>query len=56
MAKKSKVDRPVVTMECTECRERNYTTEKNRRTTPERLELRKYDPVVRRHVLHRESR
>ena len=28
MAKKGKADRPTVTMECTECRERNYTTEK----------------------------
>lgn len=34
----------------------SYMTTKNRRTTPERLELRKYDPVVRRHVLYRESR
>lgn len=34
----------------------SYMTNKNRRTTPERLELRKYDPVVRRHVTYRESR
>jgi large subunit ribosomal protein L33 len=34
----------------------SYMTSKNRRTTPGRLELRKYDPVVRRHVLYRESR
>ncbi len=34
----------------------SYMTTKNRRTTPERLELRKYDPVVRKHVLYRESR
>ncbi|MGD9695681.1 MAG: 50S ribosomal protein L33 [Thermoleophilia bacterium] len=33
-----------------------YVTTKSRRATPERLELRKYDPVVRRHVLYRESR
>lgn len=33
-----------------------YTTTKNRRNTPGRLELKKYDPVVRRHVLYRETR
>ena len=33
-----------------------YVTTKSRRNTPERLELRKYDPVVRRHVLYREER
>ena len=33
-----------------------YITEKNRRNDPSRLELMKYDPHVRRHVLYRESR
>lgn len=33
-----------------------YTTEKNRRNDPSRLELRKYDPIVRRHVLYRETK
>ncbi len=33
-----------------------YTTTKNRRTTPEKLELRKYDPMVRKHVLYREAK
>ncbi|MCA9658751.1 MAG: 50S ribosomal protein L33 [Myxococcales bacterium] len=32
------------------------TTTKNRRATPERLELRKYDPIARRHVLFREGK
>jgi large subunit ribosomal protein L33 len=39
MAKKGKADRIVITLECTECRERNYTSEKNRRNDPSRLEL-----------------
>lgn len=55
MAKK-KGDRPVVTMECTECRERNYTTEKNRKNDPARLELKKFCPRCRTHQLHRETR
>ena len=33
-----------------------YTTTKNKRTTPARLELRKYDPVVRKHVTFREGK
>lgn len=33
-----------------------YTTDKNKRTMPEKLELKKYDPVVRKHVLFTEAR
>lgn len=33
-----------------------YMTNKNRRNTPGRLDIRKYDPVVRRHVVFREER
>jgi large subunit ribosomal protein L33 len=33
-----------------------YVTRKNRRSDPDRLVLRKYDPVVRRHVDFREER
>ncbi|MCC3777404.1 50S ribosomal protein L33 [Streptomyces sp. UNOB3_S3] len=33
-----------------------YVTRKNRRNDPDRLELRKYDPVARRHVTYREER
>jgi large subunit ribosomal protein L33 len=33
-----------------------YVTTKNPRSTPHRLEMRKYDPVVRRHVLFKESK
>jgi len=56
MAKKGKADRQVITLECTECRERNYTTEKNRRNDPNRLELQKFCPRCRQHRLHRETR
>ncbi|MHB8622588.1 MAG: 50S ribosomal protein L33 [Sulfuricaulis sp.] len=31
-----------------------YTTTKNKRTTPDKLELKKYDPVVRKHVAYKE--
>lgn len=33
-----------------------YTTDKNRRTTPDKLEMKKYDPVVRKHVLYTEAK
>lgn len=31
-----------------------YTTDKNKRTTPDKLEFKKYDPVVRKHVIYKE--
>ncbi len=33
-----------------------YTTTKNKRTTPEKLEVKKFDPVVRKHVLYKEAK
>ena len=33
-----------------------YTTSKNKRTTPDKLELKKYDPVARKHVIYKEGR
>jgi large subunit ribosomal protein L33 len=53
MAKKTV--RVVVKMRSTESGHM-YITSKNRRNDPKRLELRKYDPILRRHVLYRESR
>jgi large subunit ribosomal protein L33 len=33
-----------------------FTTTKNKRNTPDRLQLKRYDPVVRKHVLFKEAR
>ncbi len=33
-----------------------YTTTKNKQRTPEKLDLRKYDPITRRHELYREQK
>ena len=33
-----------------------YTTDKNKRTTPDKLEFKKYDPVVRKHVAYKEAK
>ena len=43
---KRKADRTIVTLECTECSNRNYTTEKNKRNDPQRMELKKYCPIA----------
>ena len=46
--------REVVTLACTECKDRNYTTTKNKKLTPGRIELKKYCPRLRKHTLPRE--
>lgn len=33
-----------------------YTTTKNKKTMPEKMEIRKFDPVVRKHVIYKEAR
>ena len=33
-----------------------YTTTKNKKTTPDKLEMKKYDPKVRKHVVYREDK
>ena len=54
MAKKA--DRIIITLACTECKERNYTSTKNKRNDPARLELDKYCPRCRQHRPHRETK
>jgi large subunit ribosomal protein L33 len=60
MAKKSKGNRIQVILECTEHKNSGlpgtsrYVTEKNRKNTTERLELKKYNPIMRKYTMHRE--
>ncbi|MDB5281850.1 MAG: ribosomal protein [Bacteroidota bacterium] len=60
MAKKSKGNRIQVILECTEQRaagiagSSRYMTYKNRKTTTERLELKKYNPYLKKVTLHKE--
>ena len=55
MAKKGKDVRLKITLECTEAPGTSrYSTVKNRRNTPDRLELKKYNPVLRKHTIHKE--
>merc|ERR1711924_123453 len=58
MAKKKGV-RLIITLECVEAKvaggtPSRYTSQKNKKTHPEKLELMKYNPFLRRHTLHRE--
>ena len=55
-AKGGKDLRPIIKMVSTAGPGHTYVTRKNRRNTPDRLVLRKFDPVVRRHVEYKESR
>ncbi len=60
MAKKSKENRIQVILECTEQKESGvpgmsrYITTKNRKNTTERLELKKYNPFLKKYTIHKE--
>ena len=60
MAKKSKDARVQVILECPEHKASGmpgtsrYITTKNRKNTPERLELKKYNPILKRMTIHKE--
>ncbi len=57
---KQKEDRVQVILECTEQKNSGvpgmsrYVTEKNRRNTPDRIELKKYNPYLNKHTIHKE--
>ncbi len=48
--------RDIVTLACTECKQRNYTTTKNKRNTPDKLEFNKYCRFCKKHTAHRETK
>jgi len=60
MAKKAKGNRIQVILECTEHKESGmagtsrYISTKNRKNTPERLEIKKFNAVLKRYTLHKE--
>ena len=45
-----------ITMVCSECKQRNYDTVKNKKNDPDRLEMKKYCKFCRKHTLHKESK
>jgi len=48
--------RVLVTLACSQCKQRNYNTTKNKRTTPEKLALRKYCRFCNTHTEHKETK
>ena len=60
MAKKSKGNRIQIILECTEHKATGlpgtsrYVTEKNRKKTPDRMELKKFNPVLKKMTIHKE--
>ena len=60
MAKKSKGNRIKIILECTEHKKSGlpgtsrYVTQKNRKNSPDRMELKKFNPVLKKVTVHRE--
>lgn len=45
-----------ITLACTECKRRNYRTNKNMKNTTERIEMMKYCKWCHKHTLHKETK
>lgn len=45
-----------VTLACTECKQRNYNTKKNKKNDPDRLEMNKFCKFCKKHTLHKETK
>ena len=48
--------RNAVTLACTECKQRNYQTNKNKKNNPDRIEMKKNCKFCKKHTLHRETK
>ena len=48
--------RDIITLACTQCKMRNYTTKKNKRLHPDRVQYKKYCPRCNKHTDHKEAR
>jgi len=53
MAKDARI---IITLACEVCKERLYSSTKNKKTTPDRITLKKYCPRCRKHTMHKETR
>ncbi|EDM50230.1 ribosomal protein L33, partial [Eubacterium ventriosum ATCC 27560] len=51
-----KLMRTRITLECTECKQRNYNTTKDKKTHPDRVETKKYCKFCQKHTLHKETK
>ena len=48
--------REIITLACGECKRRNYTTMKNKKNDPNRIELKKYCKFCQKQTVHKETR
>jgi large subunit ribosomal protein L33 len=48
--------RDQITLSCTECKQRNYMSTKNKKSTPGKLELKKFCRFCGRHTPHKETK
>ncbi|MEW6110805.1 MAG: 50S ribosomal protein L33 [Thermodesulfobacteriota bacterium] len=48
--------RDIITLACNVCKQRNYTTTKNKKNTPDKLQFKKYCRFCREHTIHRETK
>ena len=46
--------REIITLQCSDCKRRNYTTTRNKKKQTERLEIKKYCKFCRKHTFHKE--
>ena len=48
--------RDIIILACTECKNRNYNTDKNKKNNPDRIEMNKYCKHCKKHTLHKETK
>ncbi|MDR2588867.1 MAG: 50S ribosomal protein L33 [Spirochaetales bacterium] len=46
----------LIALQCSECKRKNYTTQKNRKNVQSKLELKKYCKFDKKHTLHKEAK
>jgi len=48
--------RDIITLQCSDCKNRNYTTTKNKKRQPDKFSIKKFCPSCRAHTLHKEAK
>jgi len=56
LKKKVIIMRERITLACTECKQRNYDSYKNKKNDPDRMEMKKYCKFCKKHTAHKETK
>jgi large subunit ribosomal protein L33 len=48
--------REIITLQCGDCKRRNYSSTRNKKTQTEKLETKKFCPYCRKHTPHKEAK